>query len=64
MTISEIKPSNVFTFLSQRTPVVCVDFKRGEYTSLEGQTVGAVQRMMEDTDGCKFYVIKTEEAQS
>ncbi len=61
MTITEIKPSNVFSNLAARKKVVCVDFRRDEYIDFAGQTVASVQRTMADTVGCRFYVITDEE---
>lgn len=62
MTITEVKPDYVFGNLAKKIKVICVDFKREQYVDLETQVVSEIQRMLEDTDGCKFY--KLEEAQS
>ena len=56
MTIAEVKPQYVFEQLQKGLEVVCVDFEKGEYISLDGQTVSTVQRLVEKTV-CKFFTI-------
>ena len=56
MTIAEVKPQFVFEQLQEGLEVVCVDFEKGEYISLDGQIVSTVKRLVAKTT-CKFFTI-------
>ena len=55
--ISEVYPEYVFSRLGAGKDVDAVDFKKKTYIDLEGQTVGAVQRLL-SSESVKFYQIE------
>lgn len=57
MIISEIKPEVVFETLSIGETVICIDFKKGEYMDLIGQSVSRILRLTK-SDTCLFFVTK------
>lgn len=57
MIISEIKPEVVFETLSIGEKVICIDFKKGEYIDLTGQSVSRILRLTK-SDTCLFFVTK------
>lgn len=59
MKISEVYPEYVFQRLGKYR-VIAVDFNRGQFIELLNQTVGQVQRLIEQAaqGGVKFYQIE------
>lgn len=60
MTIIEIKSELVFKTLSDGVPVICIDFRKGEYVDLSGQSVNNILRLI-SSDACLFFTAKENE---
>ena len=63
MKISEVYPDYVFQRLGVGKKVVAVDFGKGKYIDLAGQTIFFVQRLVEVNTDIKFYQLDEEESE-
>lgn len=56
MKIEKVKQENIFLALLTKKQIVCVDFKRGTYIDLSGQTVEYIQRLIRQPEAWFFSI--------
>lgn len=55
MKIEKINPENIFLALAKKQ-VICIDFKRGMYIDLSGQTIESIQRLIDKPEALFFSI--------